>query len=93
MNTKSSLILYSSFAKLSEFHQPVEVQLSAFSHEPVTVYVRAHLCFKDALQALDAANPMEGEIVVNTIPCEYSMRRLSTILERPKISIKRHKHE
>ncbi len=67
---KTSLILYSSFAKLSEFHQPVEVQLTAFSHEPVTVYVRAHLSFKDVLQALDAPNPMEGEIVLNTIPCE-----------------------
>jgi hypothetical protein len=93
MNTKASIVLYSAFAKLSEFHQPVEAQLSAFSHEPITVYVRAHLCFKDALQALDAANPMEGEIVLNTIPFEYSMRRLSTILERPKISTERHKHQ
>jgi hypothetical protein len=69
MNTKASLILYSSFVKLSEFHSPVEVQLTAISHEPVMVYVRAHLCFGDVLQALDVAKPMEGEIVLNTIPC------------------------
>jgi hypothetical protein len=93
MNTEAAIILYSAFTKLSEFHQSVEVQLSAFSHEPVRVHVRAHLCFKNALQALDAANPTEGEIVLNTIPYEYSMRRLSTILERPRISTNRHKHQ
>ena len=70
MNTKSSLILYSSFTRLSEFHSPVQVQLTAISCEPVVVYVRAHLCFADVLQALDVAKPMEGEIILNTIPCQ-----------------------
>jgi hypothetical protein len=66
----TSVILYSWFTKLSEFHSPEQVHLTAMSHEPVVVYVRAHLCFADALQALDVAKPMEREIVLNTIPCD-----------------------
>ncbi len=73
-----SLIVYSSPTQLSPLHRFVqstridehgEVRpLPAGEH--ASFYVRAEVFEGDVSDALDAANPLKGETVLNTIPLE-----------------------
>ena len=60
-----SLILYSAHIKLTQRHHRL----------PYTdVFVRSEKFDGDVSQALDAAKPMEGETVLNTIPAKLEVQ-------------------
>lgn len=64
-----SLILYGSPTKLTNAHKPVTVGTVPPRGQPQPPYfVRAETFNGDIEVALDNAKPMEGEILLNTVP-------------------------
>jgi hypothetical protein len=66
--TPASILLYSAERALTPEHQAIHAGAA-------TLYIRAVATALDVGAALDAAEPLEGEIVLNTIPAEALLPR------------------